>query len=118
MTIFLPWPNKVLSPNARVHWAVKSRAAKEARKAAHLCTLASKVKVDWEGEIHLWVTFCPPDRRARDDDNLIAAFKSARDGIADALGVNDKRFRMHPCLSDEVVKFGEVRVRLSPGVGE
>lgn len=116
MTILLPWPNKVLSPNARVHYMVKSKAAKAARKAAHLCTLASKAKVDWEGEIHLWITFCPPDRRARDDDNLIASFKNYRDGIADALGIDDKRFRMHPWLSDEVVKFGEVRVKLSKGI--
>lgn len=39
------------------------------------------------------VEFYPPDRRNHDDDGCIGAFKSARDGIADALGVDDKRFR-------------------------
>lgn len=39
------------------------------------------------------IRFYPPDRRHRDDDNMIGAFKAARDGIADALGVNDRRFR-------------------------
>lgn len=114
--INLPWPNKLLSPNARVHWAAKSKAAKAAKKVGHLCALESKVKIDWEGEIHLWITFYPPDRRSRDDDNLIATFKNYRDGIAQALGVDDKRFRIHPWLSDEVVKNGQVVVKLTQGI--
>ena len=32
-------------------------------------------------------------RRLWDDDNLIAALKCVRDGIADALGVDDAKFR-------------------------
>ncbi len=67
----------------------------------------------WDGDIHLWIDFYPPDRRHRDDDNMIAAFKSGRDGLADALKVNDKRFRSHPYVRDEI--GGMVRVRFSPG---
>jgi hypothetical protein len=46
-----------------------------------------------EGRIEIDVRFYPPDARHRDDDNAIASFKAARDGIADALGVDDRRFR-------------------------
>jgi hypothetical protein len=42
--------------------------------------------------LELSLNFYPRDRRKRDDDNLIASFKSGRDGIADALGVDDVNF--------------------------
>jgi crossover junction endodeoxyribonuclease RusA len=35
----------------------------------------------------------PPDRRARDLDNMLASIKSGLDGLADALEANDRRFR-------------------------
>lgn len=114
--IQLPWPNSDLSPNKRIHWAQKAKAAKAAKRVGHLCALESKATIDWEGEIHLWITFYPPDRRVRDDDNCIGAFKHYRDGIAQALGVNDSRFRMHPWLSDEVVKHGAVVVKITQGI--
>jgi Holliday junction resolvase RusA-like endonuclease len=50
----------------------------------------------------LRVTFYPPDRRRRDDDNMIASFKSARDGLADALGVDDRCFAPHYVFADPV----------------
>jgi len=46
-----------------------------------------------DGRIKMKITFYPPDRKRRDDDNMIASFKAARDGLADALGVDDRRFR-------------------------
>lgn len=115
MEITLPWPPKHLSPNSRVHWAVRSKAAKAYRQMCYLAALSSKARIDWEGEIHLWITMYPPDRRRRDDDNVIGSFKSGRDGIAQALGVDDSRFRVHPWLSDEVVRGGAVKVRFSQG---
>jgi hypothetical protein len=44
MTLHLPWPPKELSPNARVHWAKKSKAAKAYRLQCGLMTKASNVK--------------------------------------------------------------------------
>ncbi len=114
----LPWPPKILSPNARAHWAVKNRAVKLYRDNCAWLTKAAGVRVDWDGFVHVWITFCPPDRRHRDDDNCIGAFKHGRDGMAQALGIDDKRFRIHPFLSDEVVKGGAVKVRLSKGIEE
>jgi hypothetical protein len=49
-------------------------------------TSATEIIVDWE------IAWCC-GRRRLDDDNAIAACKPARDGIADAFGVDDKRFR-------------------------
>lgn len=96
----LSWPDRALSPNARPFWAVKARAAKNARREAHFETIKAlgsfaslsrprRVKVK---EVFLHYTFIPPDRRGRDDDNLIASMKPYRDGIAEALGVDDVVF--------------------------
>lgn len=115
MEIMLPWPPRNLSPNSRVHWAVRSRATKTYRETCHWIALSSGVRIDWEGEIHLWITMYPPDRRRRDDDNVMSSCKGLRDGVADALGVDDSRFRAHPWLSDEVIKGGAVKVRFSRG---
>ena len=63
------------------------------------------------GPIRMTITFVPPDRRHRDDDNMIASLKSARDGIADALGVNDRRFRPNYVFA-EPEKPGRVEVEI------
>lgn len=112
--VTLGWPPKELSPNARGHWSKKAKAAKAYRKACWALALEAGIKADWEGEVHLWLTFFPPDRRHRDDDNCIAAFKSGRDGLADALKIDDKQFRLHSWVSSQI--GGMVKVRLSKGL--
>lgn len=98
------WPPKQLSPNARGHWSVKSRYARRYRAAcharAHNARIAAGVKLQAGQQLSLSLVFCPPDRRKRDDDNLVAAFKSGRDGIADALGIDDSRFVTTFCIGD------------------
>jgi len=69
-------------------------------------------KADWEGDIHLFIDMYPPDRRRRDWDNCVSSLKAAMDGVADALGVNDRRFRVHPVLSQEVRPGGQVVVKI------
>jgi crossover junction endodeoxyribonuclease RusA len=114
MNVTLPWPPKDLSPNSRIHWSRRSKAAKAYRRACHVLTLEAGIRgVDWEGDIHLWIDFYPPDRRHRDDDNMVAAFKAGRDGMADAMGLDDKRFRIHPFVKDEI--GGMVKIRITPG---
>ena len=117
--LVLPWPSRDLHPNARVHWRRKAKAVKDARQTTMLFALASGWKpgvVPTDGRLHLWVDFVPPDRRRRDDDGIAASFKHARDGIADALGMDDNRFRMHPWLKDNETKPGGcVRVRITAG---
>jgi crossover junction endodeoxyribonuclease RusA len=125
LSITLPWPPvKACSPNSRAHWAAKSKAAKRyratcARLVYSAVSPAGRQQVAQMarsgGGLHLWLTFNPPDKRRRDDDNLVAAFKSGRDGIADALGIDDSLLRVHPWVSTTVAKGGEVVAVLTDG---
>lgn len=113
MNVTLPWPSKDLSPNARVHWSKKSKAAKAYRHACHILTLESKAKIDWDGDVHVWIDFYRPSRREMDHDNCLARIKSGLDGVADALGINDSRFRPHPYIKDEI--GGMVKLTFTKG---
>lgn len=123
--ITLPWPRSSLSPNARGHWRKRHQATGIYRYTCKMETLDAIQKGKWDlqplrdlveagGQIHVFLDFYPPDRRARDDDNVIAAFKSGRDGLADALKIDDVHFRTHPFLKrDSPVPGGEVRVTIT-----
>lgn len=109
--ITLPWPAKELSPNARCHWADKAKIVKRCREDAGWRTKIAKVNVEGDGKIDLHITFHPPSRRHYDLDNCLASNKAHLDGIADGLGVNDNRFRLHLEMG-EVVKGGRVVVNV------
>lgn len=112
--VTLPWPPKECNPNARVHWSKRAKAAKAYRHACWTLALAAGLRIpEGDGAIHVFLDFYPPNRRPRDDDNLTAAFKSGRDGLADALKVDDKHFICHPYLREEV--GGMVKVRITKG---
>ncbi|WP_259075830.1 endodeoxyribonuclease RusA [Pseudomonas sp. BIGb0278] len=113
MDLILPWPPAACSPNARVHWTKKSRAAKSYRAACHLLAKQAGITAP-EGEALLMLEFVPPDRRRRDDDNLLAMFKAGRDGLADALGIDDNVFATQIRVSKETTKGGAVLVRVEP----
>lgn len=101
MIVRLPWPDPRLNPNARLHWRVKKGVVKKARNDAAYLTYdampcgAKEVRQHFagEGKIDVSIRFYPPDNRHRDADNMVAMLKFALDGIADALGVNDRRFK-------------------------
>ena len=112
MHITIPWPPRECSPNWRGHWATKAKAVKKYREAGWACTKRDKVAVTWDGDIDLSITFYPPDKRRRDWDNMLASCKPALDGIADALKVNDSRFRVSMQRSKETL--GQVVVTVSP----
>lgn len=111
MTLELPWPPKELSPNARTHWAKKNKIAQRYKAECRLLTIHARVQAP-EGSLVLDIEFVPPNRQRRDDDNCLAAFKSGRDGIAAALGIDDSRFSTRFRLAADPVKGGMVRVRL------
>lgn len=105
MTIICPWPPRALSPNARVHWGRKATAAKRYRRACYFEALAAGYNLTYGADLLAaamggrYLRFClifyPPDGHLRDDDNLAASFKAGRDGIAQALGIDDNLFRSH-----------------------
>lgn len=113
--LILPWPSRLLHPNSRTHWAAKSKATKAARADAHLLALAAGWhRETWpDGPLHVWIDGYPTDRRRRDADGLLSSMKAALDGIAQAMGVDDRRFVPHPWIKDEVRKGGEVRIRIT-----
>lgn len=115
--VVLPWPPAELSPNARSHWATRSRAAKSYRLQCFLFARQAGL-VAPEGRILLDLEFIPPTMRRRDDDNLTAAFKAGRDGLADALGIDDSRFVSLVRLRSTPQRGGAVRVTLSAYQGE
>ena len=110
--MLLPWPPRALSPNARGHWSKRSRAAKSYRMQCFLMAKKAGL-VAPSGRILLALEFVPPTRRRRDDDNLLASFKAGRDGLADALGIDDSLFVSQVQVSGETHPDGAVRVTLS-----
>lgn len=112
ISITLAWPNKALSPNARGHWTKKAGPTKLARVYATGKALEAigGAKPKWEG-VDLALVFHPPDKRRRDADGMFAMMKASIDGIADALGINDHKFRFTFSVG-EPIKGGLVKVTI------
>lgn len=94
--IELPFPPATLSGHAKgnSHWG-KSSVTKKWRADACAVTKAARLgPVPTDGDIHVHITFVPPNRRG-DRVNFPNRCKPIFDGIADALGVNDSRFVPH-----------------------
>ncbi len=115
--IQLPWPDKALSPNSRTHWAQKAKAAKKSRGEGIIAAQAAGYNMNtfagYGGKLHLWIDYYAKTRNYPDADNCLSASKAYLDGIADALGVNDRRFVHHPYVKDETVKGGKVVIRIT-----
>lgn len=105
-TIILPWPAVALTPHARGHWRPKAKATKAARAEAHWLAKAAGVKPNPNAVLR--VTYHPPNLRS-DVQNQHGRCKAYIDGIADAMGVDDKHFRViFPSEFAAVKKGGEV----------
>ena len=112
--LILPFPPRILNPNKKAHWTVKNEAAQAYKRACfYLAKQAGWFGVEFTPRVHLWIDFYPPDKRAYDDDNIAAAFKSGRDGIAESLGINDRRFISRPTLHPFDPAFSGVKVRVT-----
>lgn len=94
--IKLGWPSERLNPNKALgrgwKWSRDARAAAKQEGAVEARLMgANNLKGD---KFRLEVTgYLGPRMRGWDDDNLIAALKHHRDGIAQTMGVDDKCFR-------------------------
>jgi len=88
ITITLPMPPKVLTPNGRPFsrrgMIGKAVAAKKQRQLAYYALKDMCLEtLPWPCVECMYV-FYHPVKRNRDDDNYIAAMKSARDGLVQA----------------------------------
>ena len=113
--LILPFPPRILNPSNRSDWREKAKAAKSYRQTCfYLAKQAAWFGIEFKTErVHLRIDFYPPDKRAYDDDNIAASAKSGIDGIAESLGINDKRFVSHPMLHPFDPKFSGVKVRVT-----
>ena len=96
--VTLPWPAKEVFPNFRYshHWK-KSWKQVQAQKDLAFWLASEQigrqeVPRDHEGKWPVHLDIYPPNLRRRDEDGMEGACKSALDGIADALRVDDSRF--------------------------
>ena len=111
--IILPYPDNRLSPNARMNRYALSVVKQEARDVGFLAAKSSAVSVV-DVDLQLFILIFPPDKRGRDDDNVLASLKSYRDGIFDALGINDRRVRLSTHGFGPVKHNGMVYVYVKP----
>lgn len=115
--IRLPWPPKELMPNfkRRHHWSRYQPQTRDYRKTCWADTrnALGGGNPELSDPLPMEIAFYPPDRRKRDDDGVIGAFKAGRDGLADALGVDDHTFAPKYTFS-EPVKGGAVLVHIKP----
>jgi len=95
MTFDLPFPPSSLSGHNNGAWYNRDKIVATYRAEAFHLTRSAKAKqgytVPAEGDIAINFLFIPPDNRS-DRTNFAGRLKAQIDGIAEALGVNDKRF--------------------------
>ena len=98
MIIELNYTDKNLMPNKKNgrHWAETLNAKKASSYEAFICTKlkiqSTKPVIEKNKSIALTINYVQKDNRHRDLDNLLAASKASIDGIAQALGIDDKLF--------------------------
>ncbi len=83
----LPKLHKDLSPNARIHWAVKAKIVKSTRYSAYLSFRSLRVQYkipDSYEKATIKRVFYFKDKRRRDSDNFDAMTKSVTDGMRDS----------------------------------
>lgn len=112
-------PSPLLSPNARVHWARKAKQvgiarqlAKETTKAS--LTAAERVAIGQHAHIGYTVAISwEKGRRGfRDEDNALSSCKAFLDGVADALGIDDRRFRVRGVSMESTTRAGVTTITL------
>ena len=112
-TISLPWPMPEIRSNSRAHWAKKARVTKAARNAAG--TLAKAEKVPRDPKASILIEYWPAARR-EDPQNVPTGLKAYIDGIADAMGCDDRNFAVdYPREFAGTRKPGEVVFHILTG---
>jgi len=112
--IELPWPPRALHPNARKHWAVKAKAAKQARLTAAWCAKEAGIRTndpDIPQQLLVTAVFSPPDNRLHDLDGCLSNIKAYLDGISDVIGIDDSKWQI-ALRKEAPKKGGSVRIEL------
>jgi crossover junction endodeoxyribonuclease RusA len=92
MPVTLPWPHKALWPNGRAHFMRKAVETKKHRAWAWAAAKEAGLTAP-DGRIPVLLKFFPkPKGPLPDKDNAMASGKALLDGIAQAMGVDDRLF--------------------------
>ncbi len=113
--MILTLPIKTVSiMNKREHWAIRARRTSAQRGTAYLAVNA-ELRGMCPFPLPCIVTLTRIAPRTLDDDNLRGALKAVRDGIAEALGVDDRDPRVVWAYGQAkgAPKTFEVRVAIS-----
>jgi hypothetical protein len=101
----------ISEPNARGHWAKRAARAKAQRRKAHAMAAPRAAAVGLPVAVTL--TRIAPSN-GLDDDNLRGALKAVRDGVADALQVDDRDPRVTWRYGQQRGKEYGVMVEMEP----
>jgi len=85
ITIEVPFlPPEEHSPNARVHWSQRYRSGKVYQDAVYYCAVDARnraILLEPFPKASLMLTLIFPQKRRRDADNFLAAFKPGLDAL-------------------------------------
>jgi len=101
----------VSEANVRTHWARRAKRAREQRRVAQVYTRAALAS-HGVPRPPLVIRLTRIAERSLDSDNLAGAFKAVRDGIADALGIDDGDQRLTWLYQQEKADRGTYQVRV------
>lgn len=115
--ITLPFPAGQLMPNRAksLDWHTRAEYAKTYRMCGRVEMLNALQENHWlmdGSEFSLHLTFNEPNKRIRDLDGMLSAMKAGIDGMADALGINDRQFVVIHLRRGDIVKGGSVGVKI------
>lgn len=98
--------------NNREHWAAKAKRTKSQRLMSRLITISalSRHKELWHP---MTITLVRHGKRKMDSDNLARSFKAVRDGIAEAIGIDDGDDRINWQYRQEKAKGYTVIVEIT-----
>jgi crossover junction endodeoxyribonuclease RusA len=108
--IRLSWPTKCLQSNARCHWKAKGQRDEDSpTRSMGGCTGAKATLLP---EASILIEYWPRHRRY-DVANVPSSLKASIDGIADAMGCDDRCFRVdYPTMFAGTSKDGAVVFRV------
>jgi len=115
----LPFPNSALMPNRarKQHWSKTHGEYTALRDACFYLVKLRGLELDPQKHYTVNLTFCPPDRRKRDRDNLLAAYKAGLDGMCLGLGIDDAIIHPIPEIGPVVHPLGKVEVSIVEKTG-
>ncbi len=110
----IPWPPAALTPHAKGNFWAKANATKSYRQAAYILARAAGVqRATGAPAVRIVLAYSPPSQRG-DVQNVHGRLKAAIDGIADAVGLDDKAFRIaFPETFGPSKKGGEISVEVT-----